>query len=102
MKLSEIKDKNTNLLNIKIKLTPELKEAYANYSSKGEDEVYIIGSMMGDFFISPDARGVNKRRLYPMPEEVEPKDLLECQILEDLKEAKDYFLYKKSKQNDKN
>lgn len=70
-----------NLLGVKIKLTPEMKEAYENYCSKGEDEIYLIGHLMGDFFISPDPPEKVNRALYPLPLELNPKDFLECEII---------------------
>ena len=83
MKLKELK--GVNLVNVKIKLTQELKEAYENYSSKGEDEVFLVGASMGDWFISPMAptKEKNKSRpLYPMPLEVQPSMFLECEVIE--------------------
>lgn len=79
MKVKDYKGKDLNKK--KIKLTQELKEQYANYCSKGEDEIYLCGSLMGDWFISPDAPDVKKRILYPMPISVDPKDFLECEII---------------------
>ena len=80
MKVEELK--GVNLTKVKIKLTGELKEAYENYSSKGEDEIFLVGAVMGDWFISPDAPTNGKRSLYPMPLEVEPHMFTECEVIE--------------------
>jgi hypothetical protein len=71
-----------NILSAKIKLTTELKEAYENYCSEGEDEIFIVGSAMGDFFISPDEPTKETRRLYPLPPSVETSMFLECEVIE--------------------
>lgn len=81
MKLKEL-PADTDVLGIKIRLTLELKEAYENYSSKGESEIYLVGDMMGDWFISPNSKNDSRRSLYPMPLSVDPADFLECEIIE--------------------
>ena len=87
MKLKDIEDKNINLQCIKIKLTEKMVEAYKNYCSKGESEIYLIGCLMRDFFISPQPPGTKgSRKLYPLPLEVETNDFLECEAVEILKE----------------
>lgn len=82
-KLKDLDD-GVNLIGVKLKMTPEIQESYANYSSKGEEEFYIVGEMMGDFFISPDAPSKDKkgsRTLYPMPIEIFPSDLFGCEVI---------------------
>ena len=81
MKLKDI-DSKTDITNIKIKLTPSLKEAYNEYLGPYDtDEVYIVGNMMGDFFISTEPPTPEKRNLFPMPIYHQPKEFLECEIL---------------------
>lgn len=86
MKVKDLPD-NSDLFNMKIKLTPELQQLYADYSSKGEDEIYLVGPLMGDWFISPHPpdhvkeNGEKGREIYPMPLMVEPRDFLECEVL---------------------
>ena len=46
----KVKDFNGDLLKVKIKLSKELTEKYADYCSKGESEIYLVGSVMGDTF----------------------------------------------------
>jgi len=82
MTLREL-EPDTNVLGLKIRLTPELKESYENYSSKGEQDIYLVGDMMGDWFISPAPPNTEKRALYPMPLSVEPSDFLDCEIMVD-------------------
>ncbi len=80
MKLKEV-DKELNVSKLKIKLTDSLKKAYENYSSKGEEEVYLVGPAMGDWFISPNPPESEERVLYPMPIGVEPMAFLECEVI---------------------
>lgn len=44
--------------------------------------MWIGGHLMGDFFMTPDPPDEKSRRLYPMPELVEPSHLLECEVVE--------------------
>jgi len=79
MKVKEL-PKNTNLTTIKVKLPKKVLIEYKAYCG-GEEEMYVVGDMMGDFFMSPfpsDTKG--ERRLYPMPISVNPKDILEWEV----------------------
>lgn len=81
-------DKGTNLTKVKVKLPEDVLASYKKYYG-GEPEMWIVGSLMGDFFLSPDAPtpdGKGKRSLFPMPVNVEPSDILEWEVSEVLKE----------------
>lgn len=82
-KVNQLPEK-TNLTKLKVKLPPAVLEAYKNYCG-GEEEMWVVGDLMGDFFLSPlppDTKG--ERRLYPMPPEVVPADILEWEVVENL------------------
>ena len=83
MKIIDLIDSEENfeLAKLLIRLTSKMKEAYENYCSKGEEEAYLVGEVMNDWFISPDPPGKEKRTLYPLPMEVEISDFLECEII---------------------
>lgn len=72
----------TNLTEIKVILPDDVLEKYKAYCG-GEKEMYIAGSMMGDFFLSPNPKtdGKGERRLYPMPETIDPSDILEWEVV---------------------
>lgn len=81
MKVKEL-PKDTNLTKIKVKLPDDVLKAYKEYAG-GEPEMWIVGSMMGDWFLSPIAPGIKgKRRLYPMPISVEPFHILDLDVAE--------------------
>lgn len=73
---------NTNLTKVKVKLPDNVLKDYKDYCG-GEPEMWIVGDLMGDFFLSPlhpDTKG--ERRLYPMPINVVPSDILEWEVVE--------------------
>jgi hypothetical protein len=81
MKLKDL-DPKIDIGNVKIKLTEDLKKAYDEYAGPHDtDEVYIVGDMMGDFFISTDAPDKTKRQLYPMPVYRTSQEFLECEVI---------------------
>lgn len=80
MKVKEL-SKDANLTKVQIKLTDKLREQYKNYSSKGESDMYLVGQVLGDWFISPDSPSASRRALYPKPLEVSPSDFLECEVI---------------------
>ena len=87
MVVKELK-KDQDLTKVRVKLPEDVLKQYKDYGG-GEPEMYIAGSMMGDFFMSPDppdnkVEGKATRRLYPMPQFVEPKDILEWEVAETL------------------
>ena len=87
---------DTNLVKVQFRLTPELLKHYSDYCG-GEEKMWFIGPLMGDWFVSPqspeekDEKG--SRRLFPMPEQVSPADLLECEVVSilGLKDIMDIF-----------
>lgn len=83
MKVNELA-KDNNLTKIKVKLPESIFESYKNYLG-AEPEMWIVGYMMGDFFLSPDAPSTKGNRiLYPMPLGVIPKDILDWEVVENL------------------
>jgi len=72
-----------NLTKVKVRLPEEVIKKYRAYYG-GEPEMWIAGGFMGDFFLSPDPPGVKPRRLYPMPENVKPSDLLDWEVVSNL------------------
>lgn len=78
MKVSELPE-NTNLTKVKVRLPKDVLKKYKEYAG-GEKEMYIVGSMMGDFFLSPTIK--KERRLYPMPLGVIPEDILNWEVVE--------------------
>jgi len=81
MKVSELPE-DTNLRDIKVELPDDVLEQYQEYCG-GEKQMYVVGSMMGDFFLSPDPYndGKGKRRLYPMPLAVIPQHILGWEVV---------------------
>jgi len=78
----------TNLTRARVILPDDALEQYQEYLG-GEKEMYIVGALMGDFFLSPtrptsDCKG--SRSLCPMPQFIDPPDILKwevAQVLED-------------------
>lgn len=83
----KVKDlpKGQNLTLVKVRLPKDVLEKYKNYGG-GEEEMWIGGHMMGDFFMTPDTKGSKERILHPMPETVNPEDILEWEVVENLNE----------------
>ena len=73
--------KDTNLTKVKVKLPDNVLEEYKGYCG-GEPEMWIVGDLMGDFFLSPTAPTPEHRRLYPMPITVQPSDILDWEVVE--------------------
>ena len=74
--------RDINLSKVKIKLPDNVLKMYKDYCG-GETEMWIVGAMMGDFFLSPippEPKG--RRRVFPMPELVEYSDILEWEVVE--------------------
>jgi len=75
---------NSNLANIKVQLPEKVLEQYQAYCG-GDAQMWIVGSMMGDWFLSPNPPNIKgERRLYPMPIGIEPSNILEWEIVENL------------------
>lgn len=76
----------TNLAAIKVQLPDDVLKQYLSYGG-GEGIMYIAGDAMGDFFLSPhhpghlNEEGKEYRRLYPMPEGVNPLDIMEWEVI---------------------
>jgi hypothetical protein len=85
MKLRELPD-DTNVLDVKLKVPEKELAAYREYcGTEVNDEVYVVGTLMGDFFISNEPRtrdGQGKRQIFPMPESIQPEDLLDWEVAE--------------------
>ncbi len=76
--------KDTNLTKVKVKLPPNVLELYQKYAG-GDEEMWIAGGMMGDFFLTPQSPEIKgQKRLYPMPEPINPNDILEWEVVENL------------------
>ena len=73
----------TNLTLVKVKLPEAALESFKGYAG-GEPEMWVAGPMMGDFFLTSNARGDEKKRLYPFPVNLEPSDILEWEVVENL------------------
>ena len=69
---------NTKLDHIKLELPDKALKSFKNYLG-GEKDMYYVGSIMGEVFMSPDAPK-DKRRLYPFPPEIQPSALLNWEI----------------------
>jgi hypothetical protein len=80
MKVSELPE-NTNLTEVKVKLPSEVLKDFKNYMG-GEQEMYIIGFTMGDFFLSPQPKSIKERRLYPLPPHIEASNILDWEVVE--------------------
>lgn len=85
MKLKEL-NPDTDITEVKIKLTPELFEKYKENSERfnefNKDEVYLYGPLMGDFLIGHSNPKEKNRKAYILPNGVAPNDFLECEIVE--------------------
>jgi hypothetical protein len=79
MKVSEL-PKGTNLTKVKVKLPLEILQKYQDYAG-GKKEMWIVGGMMGDWFMSSSSPKNKKRRLYPMPIGVDPIMILEWDVV---------------------
>jgi hypothetical protein len=79
-KVKELKE-GTNLTKVKVKLPENVLKEYENYYG-GQPEMFIAGSMMGDFFLSPNKPGNKNRKLYPMPANAQPSDILDWEVVE--------------------
>lgn len=83
MKVNQLPE-NTNLTNVMVKLPDNVLAEYKDYCG-GEPEMWIVGSMMGDFFLSPAPPSTKgERRLYPMPISVVPSDILEWEVTQNI------------------
>jgi len=82
MKVKELPE-NSELAKVKVELPDDVLKQYQNYAG-GEKHMYILGQTMGDFFMSPDPPtkdGKGSRKLYPMPFGVNPRDILEWEVI---------------------
>lgn len=80
MTLKELPE-GTDLTKIKLVLPDNILTLYQEYWG-GEKEMYIVGELMGDFFMSPNSKEEENRRLYPLPASVLPIDMLDWQVVE--------------------
>lgn len=80
MKVKEL-PQDTDLTTVKVELPNNVLTKYKNYVG-GEKEMYIVGNMMGDFFLSPFPKTTKGDRvIYPMPLGVFPEDILEWNVV---------------------
>ena len=85
MKVSELPE-NTNLTLVKVRLPDDVYREFQNYAG-GEREMYIAGSIMMEFFMSPHAKdhvdenGSSYRQLYPLPSRYTPKHILDWEVV---------------------
>jgi len=83
----------TNLKAIKVELPDVVHQLYIDYCMHPgpvEKQVWLVGSMMGDWWVSPDAPGQpGSRRLYPMPMGIYPSDIMDWEVVEVWKLLKD-------------
>lgn len=70
--------KDFDITNITVKLPKEVLLSFQDYLG-GEEEMYIAGPAMGEFMMSPDPPN-QERRLYPMPIDVSPEDILSWEV----------------------
>lgn len=80
MKLKDL-PKETNILNILLILPDDILELFKDYMG-GEKEMYYVGFVLGDYFMTPDDKSTPRRRLYALPIGVEPYHLLEWEVKE--------------------
>jgi len=74
---------DTDLKKIKIELPDDVLKAYQDYAG-GEKHMYIVGSMMGNFFMSPHPPCPDEsRQMFPMPLSLVPSDMLEWEVIND-------------------
>jgi hypothetical protein len=80
MKITDLPD-NFDLTDTLVELPENVLKQFKNFAG-GEKHMYIVGATMGDFFMSPDKKGSKKRRLYPLPLSVEPRDIADWEVVE--------------------
>jgi len=80
MKLSELPD-DTNMLAHKLRLPDDVFKKMKAYAG-AEREMYPAGPTHGAFFMSPDPLDAKSRRLYPLPEYMDPLLLLEWEVVQ--------------------
>ena len=81
MKLSSLPE-DTNVQTFKLKLPEDALAKFKAFAG-GEPEMYVVGPVMGwGCMMSPeppDHKG--KRRLFPVPEDIHPKEILEWEVV---------------------
>ena len=83
MKVKELKS-DVNLTRVKVTLPAAILHEFKDYAG-GEKKMWVVGSAMGSFMMSPDSPDTDERRLYPMPMSVSPDSILEWKVSEFLK-----------------
>ncbi len=83
----KVKDypEETAIQNLLLRLPDDVLKDFQEYVG-GERDMYFVGSMMGDIFMSPIHPTDATRALYPFPIHIEPKDLLEWEVISIYKE----------------
>lgn len=79
MKIKDLPE-NDKLDHVRIKLPDDALEKFRGYAG-GEQIMYVVGNVNGyGFMMSPDSLGSETRRLYPLPPEILPIDILEWDV----------------------
>ena len=82
MKVKELPE-DTNLAKVLVELPDDMLKQYKDYAG-GEKRMYIVGQLMGDFFMSPTKPHPKKsRKMFPMPLGIEPSNILEWEVVDD-------------------
>lgn len=56
-----------------------------SFNKRSKSTMWIAGNIMGTFMMSIDSPDEKKRRLIPLPDEFNPADLLNCEVVKILK-----------------
>lgn len=82
-KMKKITDlpNNFDLTNTLIELPDDVLKQFKEHAG-GEKHMYIVGHYMGDFFMTPDKKGSAKRRMYPLPLGIVPRDIANWKVVE--------------------
>lgn len=77
--------KGRNLTRVKIKLPPDLYISIKKQNNKSTKTMWICGSIMGAFMLSPNGPDEKSRLLIPLPEGIQPNILLKCEVVKVLR-----------------
>lgn len=80
-KVSDLGD-DANLTNVPIRLPEEALQKFKDYAG-GEPVMYCCGGVMGyGFMMSPHPPGMEERRLYPLPIDISPSEILDWEVVD--------------------
>ena len=77
--------KGQNLTRVKVKLPPDLYISMKKQDSRSTKTMWICGSIMGAFMMSPNDPDKKSRLLIPLPKGIQPNALLKCEVTKILK-----------------